>query len=62
MMSSLMCLIRPVTISSVAFAYGGQEIVASYVSEQIYSFHTVEHARQAHAFLGWPSGNSDTPR
>ena len=41
---------RPVSVSGVAFAYGGQEIVASYTAEQIYTFSTVEHARPANAF------------
>lgn len=41
-----MCLSRPHSISGVAFAAGGEEIVASYVHERIYSFDTVRHARE----------------
>jgi hypothetical protein len=41
---------RPVTVSGVAFAYGGREIVASYSGEQIYTFRTADHARPANAF------------
>ncbi len=39
-----------VVVTGVAFCHGGGELVASYNSEQVYSFGTAEHARPAHAF------------
>ena len=41
---------RAVTVSGVAFAHGGNELVVSYNGEQIYSFSLAEHGRPAHAF------------
>ncbi|KAK9842230.1 hypothetical protein WJX81_001681 [Elliptochloris bilobata] len=39
-----------VTVTGVAFCHGGDQLVASYHSEQIYTFATAAHARPAHAF------------
>lgn len=41
---------RSISVSGVAFSYDGEEILASYTSEQIYSFQTTSHARPPNAF------------
>ncbi|CAL8470916.1 g10458 [Coccomyxa elongata] len=43
---------RSIAISGVAFTGDGQEILASYTSEQIYSFSTSNHARPPRVFGG----------
>lgn len=53
-----MCLVacRVPFVTSVKFSRGGDQLFASYSGDQIYSFDSVQHARDAEAFCksqGW---------